>query len=178
MALISIAGRIGDTRRPSATIRDLEWKANSYGFQRGANRGLIGGQHFPPFLECGDNTWRQVRGLRKLAWRPFQNVAGLSALVGAHSLSSTVWARAACRCLTEASVGPNARVRLPYDADKLFDRVGIGRRLDSIDRFHQVARRLVNWSSSLATAAEPSEQSALPRFAPSFAVPFYWRIVR
>ena len=120
-----------------------------------------------PSSNAATTPWRHVRGLRKLAWRPFQNVAGLSALVGAHSLSSTVWARAACRCLTGASVGPRARVRLPYDADKLFNRVGIGRRLDSIDRFHQVARRLVNGSSCLATTAEPSEQPALRRFAPS-----------
>lgn len=90
MAFISIARRIGDPRWLSATIRDLERKANSYGFQRRANCGLIDRWYFPTFLERGNNQGRYVGGLCKLAWRPFQNVACLSALVGAHSLSSTI----------------------------------------------------------------------------------------
>ena len=136
-------------------------------------RTVIGRQHFPPFLERGDNPGRHVRGLRKLAWRPFWNAVGLSALVGVTPYPRR-FGRAARRCLAAVSISLRARVRVPYDAEKLFNRAGIGRRFVSTDRFHPPASSLVNGSFCLATAEQPSEQFALRRFRTLFAVPLYF----
>jgi hypothetical protein len=37
MPLFSIARRVGDARRPSTAVRDLEWKADPYGIERRPN---------------------------------------------------------------------------------------------------------------------------------------------
>jgi len=43
MRILPIGRRIGDAGRPSLAGRDLEWEANSYGFKRRSNSGLMGG---------------------------------------------------------------------------------------------------------------------------------------
>jgi hypothetical protein len=72
----------------------------------------------------------------------------------------TVWTGAARRCLAGASIAPKAWVRLPDEADKLFNWVGIERRFVSTDRFHQPASSLVNGSFRPATAAQPNTEES------------------
>ena len=63
MPLFSIARRVGDARRPSTAVGDLEWKADPYGFERRPNCFLVGRRYFPTFLEGGNNPRRDGGGL-------------------------------------------------------------------------------------------------------------------
>ena len=63
MALLSITRRVGDARRLSTAVGDLEWKADPYGFERRSNCFLVGRRYFPTFLERGNHPRRDGGGL-------------------------------------------------------------------------------------------------------------------
>ena len=63
MPLFSIARGVGDARRPSTAVGDLERKADPYGFERRPNCILVGRGYFPTFLERGNNPRRDGGGL-------------------------------------------------------------------------------------------------------------------
>jgi hypothetical protein len=64
MPLLSIARRVGDARRPSIAVGDLEWKADPYGFERRPNCFLVARRYFAPLLEGGDDLRSNVSGSR------------------------------------------------------------------------------------------------------------------
>ena len=63
MPLLSIARRVGDARRPSTAVGDLEWKADPYGFEGRPNCFLVGRRYFATFLERGNDPRRDGGGL-------------------------------------------------------------------------------------------------------------------
>jgi hypothetical protein len=90
MSLRSVWRRVSDASWPSTVLLDLEREAYSYGFKRRSYCIPIGWQDFALFLEGSDNPRPHASGLRKLALSPFQDVAGLPALVRTHLLSAAM----------------------------------------------------------------------------------------
>jgi hypothetical protein len=90
MGLRSVWRRVSDASRPSTVLLDLEREAYSYGFKRRSYCIPIGWQDFALFLEGSDNPRPHASGLRKLALSPFQDLAGLPALVRTHLLSAAM----------------------------------------------------------------------------------------